>query len=222
MLQIKYDSWSKLPIGKYEKIKEIIRDGCEDSDIEILAVLCDCPVDDVLNSPISDVWALRDKAKFLSKSLNIKERLFFKSIKIDGVKYNIHTDFKDITTAQYIDFQTFYQDYEKNYCNVLATFIIPEGHKYNDGYDALETAEIFREKLSVEVAENACFFFASRSESSLKRELMSLILMTTKTAMKTKNLKVRSDLEKTVKQLVKQREDIAGLGKLMRSHIQKM
>ena len=222
MLQIKYDSWSKLPIGKYEKIKEIIREGVEDGDIEILAVLCDCPVDDILNSPISDVWALRDKAKFLSKSLNIKERLFFKSIKIDGVKYNIHTDFKDITTAQYIDFQTFYQDYEKNYCNVLATFIIPEGHKYNDGYDALETAEIFREKLSVEVAENACFFFASRSESSLKRELMSLILMTTKTAMKTKNLKVRSDLEKTVKQLVKQREDIAGLGKLMRSHIQKM
>ena len=218
-MELEYKSWDTLPIGKYEEIKEIIRSGSEDMDIEILAVLCGCDVNEILNSPVSDVMALRTQAQFLNTKLKVRDRLRFSSIKIDGVKYNVHTNFKDITTAQYIDFQTFYKDYEKNYCNVLATFIIPDGHKYNDGYDALETAELFREKLSVEVAENACFFFASRSERSLRKELLSLILTMVKTMMRTKGKKEREALLKGIISLRKQRDDITGLGTLMRSRI---
>jgi hypothetical protein len=215
-----------LPIGKYERIKEIIREAAEadveNSDIEILSVLCDCDVEDLLNAPVSEVRRLLREGAFLTKSLNVKDRLKNKYITIDGVKYIVHTDFKDITTAQYIDFQTFYKDYEKNYCNVLATFIIPEGHQYNDGYDALETAEIFREKMPVEVAENACFFFAQRSKRSYLRGLRRLVWRTTLMEARAKDPTIKKNLTEARKVLMRQIEDITGLGRLMRSHIQSL
>lgn len=215
-LELKYKSWAQLPIGKYEQIKDIIRGEVENSDVEILAVLCDCDVDDILNAPVSKVMQLKKESMFLNTKLDVKERLKYKSITIDNVKYVVHTDFRDITTAQYIDFQTFYKDYEKNYCNVLATFIIPEGHQYNDGYDALEVAEIFREKMPVEVAENACFFFACRSERSLKKGLRTMILQIALREARTKDEQTRKELEKARKELMSQRDAIAGLGKSMR------
>ena len=217
-IELRYKSWGQLPIGKYEQIKDIIRGEVENSDVEVLSVLCDCDINDILNAPISEFRRLMGEASFLNTKLNIKDRLRFKSIVIDGVKYVVHTDFKDITTAQYIDFQTFYKDFEKNYCNVLATFIIPEGHQYNDGYDAMETAELFREKLSVEVAENACFFFAQRSKRSFVRGLVRLVWRTTLMEARAKDPLIRANLKIARKELTRQIELITGLGRLMRLH----
>lgn len=218
-IELRYKSWAQLPIGKYEEIKDIIRGEVENGDIEVLAVLCDCDVDDILNAPVSKVRELLGQAKFLTTKLNVKDRLKYKTIVIDGVKYVVHTDFKDITTAQYVDFQTFYKDYEKNYCNVLATFIIPEGHQYNDGYDALEVAEIFREKMPVEAAENACFFFACRSKSSYLKGLRRLVWTTLKMEIRAKDPTMKARLKESRAMLMKQIEDITGLGRLMKSPI---
>ena len=218
-IELKYKSWGTLPIGKYERIKEIIRSEEENTDIEVLAVLCDCEPDDLLNAPVGEVRRLLNEGLFITKSLNVKDRLRNKYITLDGVKYVVHTDFKDITTAQYIDFQTFYKDYEKNYCNVLATFIIPEGHIYNDGYDALETAEIFREKMPVEVAESACFFFANRSRRSFLKGLVCLVWRTTLMEIRTKDPTLKAQWTKSRKEILKQIDAITGLGRLMKSHI---
>lgn len=219
-MELKYKSWGTLPVGKYEKIKEIIRDEVENGDIEILAVLCDCTPDELLNSPVGEVRRLLADGAFILKKPDVKDRLRNKYITLDGVKYVVHTDFKDITTAQYIDFQTFYKDFEKNYCNVLACFILPEGHKYNDGYDALEVAEVFREKMPVEVAENACFFFAKRSKNSYLKGLIRLVWGTTMMEIREKDPVRKIKLKETRMSLMKDIEGIIGLGRLMKSHIQ--
>lgn len=219
--ELKYKSWGTLPIGKYEKIKEIIRSEGDNTDIEILAVLCDCDTDELLNAPVGEVRRLLNEGLFITKPLNVKDRLRNKYITLDGVKYVVHTDFKDITTAQYIDFQTFYKDYEKNYCNVLATFIIPEGCVYNDGYDALEVAEIFREKMPVEVAENACFFFAQRSKRSFLKGLVCLVWRVTMMEIRTKDPTLKAKWTESRKEILKQIDAIIGLGRLMRSHTQR-
>ena len=210
--ELKWSSWSTLPIGRYEQIREILRSETEHPDVEILSVLCDCDIDTILNMPMVDLMALKDQAMFITKPIKVKDRLKFNSIKIDGVKYDINADFRKVTTAQFIDFQTFYKDYENHYANVLACIIVPEGHKYNEGYDALELAETFKEKLDIETAENVCFFFARRSERSLKSVMTSLIFRTAKIAMKTKDSRV---LE-AMKGLATEREHITGLGKLMK------
>lgn len=218
-LKLKYNSWLTLPIGVYEKIKGIIRDGGENYEVELLSLLCGVDSDVIMNLPIRIFSRLIKDAGFIMTKPDVKSRLKFKSIVIDGVKYNIFTDFKDITTAQYIDFQTFYSDFEKYYCNILACFIIPEGHNYNDGYDAMETAELFRDKLSVEVAENACFFFASRSKDSLLNGLRRLVWRVTLMEVRTKNPEMKENLTKTRLELMKEIDVITSLGKLMMSHI---
>ena len=216
-MELKYKSWGTLPVGKYEKIKEIIRAGMDNSDIEVLAVLCDCGIDDILNAPVGEVVRLKREALFINEPLNVKDRLRFKNIKLGGVEYEVRTDVRNITTAQYLDFQTFYKEFEKNYCNVLACFIIPNGHKYNDGYDALETAEIFREKLPVEVAENACFFFASQSSRLLRKGMRKLVWKTALMMTRTKTPEIREKMENLRMELVKQSDALDGLDRLMKS-----
>lgn len=213
--QLKWSSWSTLPISRYEKIREILRSDTEHPDVEILAVLCDCDLDTILNMPMVELMALKEQAMFIGKPIKIKDRLSFDSIKIDGTKYIINADFRKVTTAQFIDFQTFYKDYENHYANVLACIIVPEGHTYNDGYDALELADTFKEKLDIETAENVCFFFARRSERSLKSAMTSLIFRMAKMAMKTRDRRI----VEAMKEIAKEREHITGLGKLMKSLI---
>ena len=220
-LKLKYNSWLTLPIGAYERIKELIREGGENYEAELLSILCGVDIDVIMNLPIRIFSRLIKESSFLLEKPDIKSRLKFKSIVIDGIKYNILTDFKDITTAQYIDFQTFYKDFEKYYCNILACFIIPEGHQYNDGYDAMETAELFREKLSVEVAENACFFFASRSKGSFLKGLRCLVWRVMKMEIRSRNPEMKEKLTKTREELMKEIDVISGLGRLMKLHTQK-
>lgn len=213
--ELRYKSWDTLPIGKYQEIKEILRSVTPHTDIEILSVLCGCSCDEILNMPICDMMALKEQANFITKPIKVKDRLTYNSIKIDGVKYNIVTDMRKVSTAQFLDFQTFYQDYDKNYCNVLACVIVPDGYKYNEGYDALELAETLKEKLDIQTAENVCFFFAKCSESSLRKGLTRLIFQTAKMWIKTRDPRMK-DL---IKELAAQREHLIGLGRLMKSHI---
>lgn len=217
MLKMKYTGWSNIPIGKYERLKAIFRDeGLDNREAEVLAVLCDCSVEDVMNAPVREFHELMTQIGWLFVPLNVRDRLRFKTIVLDGVKYEIHTDFKDITTAQYIDFQNLYQDFEKNYCNILATFILPKGKRYNEGYDVLEVAETFREKMPVEVAENACFFFACRSRGLLLRGLRKMIVRTGLMEAREKDMGIQNQLREARMQLTQERETIDGLARLMR------
>ena len=45
-------------------------------------------------------------------------------------------NFHKLTTAQYIDFQSYSKD--SDYSKMLSVFLVPKGKKYGEGYDALE------------------------------------------------------------------------------------
>lgn len=214
-MELKYKSWNTLPVGKYMEIRNIVLGDEDNKDIRILSVLCDCGIDDILNAPIGEVVRLKTDASFLNNKFKTTKK--YDKIVIGGKKYNITTDFRKVTTAQFIDFETFYKDFDNNYPQVLATFIIPEGHKYNDGYDALETAELFKSELDIETAENACFFFARNSQRSLKAELMHLMWETMKVTIKTRKTPIGKKMLEIMGMIKQQIELITGSDKLMRS-----
>lgn len=70
-------------------------------------------------------------------------------------------DIKDLTTGQYIDYQTYMQDNEdfKNLAKVLSVFIVPKGKTYNEGYDVEDVIRELDEHLSIQIALGVCFFF---------------------------------------------------------------
>lgn len=59
---------------------------------------------------------------------------------INGTKYVLDITPSNFTTAQYMDFTTFAKDGQR-YVDMLSTVLIPDGHKYNDGYDMERTKE---------------------------------------------------------------------------------
>ena len=60
---------------------------------------------------------------------------------IAGDKYTVQLNIRQMTAAQYIDFQNFYKDYQKNFKYIFLCFLIPKGKKYNEGYDLIELAD---------------------------------------------------------------------------------
>lgn len=96
---------------------------------------------------------------------NISQNVKFKTIEIDGEKYNIDTDLQNFTVAQYIDFQTFLpkrKDNPRLIGNILACFIIPKGKKYADGYDIQKLVSEINSKIDILTANEIMFFFLKR------------------------------------------------------------
>lgn len=171
MVELKYKSWSETPISVYLKIRETLESRDENDDVDkivyIISILSGLDVDEVMDLSLFDFDRLAGQCTFVFKPIK-RRPTGIKRIDIDGQRYDVQTDFSKVTTAQYMDFTTFQRDNKKYFCNILTTFIIPHGKRYNDGYDATELAKLFEEKLDIETADNACFFFASWSMHSMK------------------------------------------------------
>ena len=104
------------------------------------------------------------------KEFNVERDCNFKTIIIDGEKYDVCTDLHNFTVAQYIDFQTFYAQRKDNaniLASLLACFIIPRGHGYAEGYDVNDLKLKIINGLDILTAEELLFFF-------LKRYLLSM------------------------------------------------
>ena len=169
MIELKYKGWSKMPINTYQQIREVLKSDDKDDEktVRLISVLTGLDIDDVMDLKLVDFERLANDILFVFTPLP-KHHGLFRTLTIDGERYDVQTDFSKITTAQYMDFNTFYEDPEKYYTNILTTFILPHGKKYNDGYDASELAKVFGEKLDIVTAHNASAFFLTWSANSIK------------------------------------------------------
>ena len=108
------ESYSALPVGKYEEIIRISRDTAleeVDRQARILAVLTGLSADDILHLPIQDYKGLVRRSRFLeSEALgdpgNIRTAIA-RTYKLRDFTLVPVTDFRKLTVAQYVDFQTF-------------------------------------------------------------------------------------------------------------------
>lgn len=159
--------YKSLPIGKYLDICKISKSDMEDIDrqVAIVAILTGMPEDDVLQLPIADYAQLSAKIGYLN---TIPEKVDRIADKYTIGKWELipTTDVRNITTAQYIDFQTFVKQLDVMFVELVSCFLIPKGHKYNTGYDVIEIQEAIRENLSTyDVIAIVNFFFTRFRES---------------------------------------------------------
>lgn len=167
--------YNRLPLGKYIEICDICADS-EASELEkqvaILSCLLDISQDDVLNLPLAEYKEMSAKLKFLEGLPRVQGRRMGRTYKIGGMTFAPVAAIGKMTTAQYIDFQTYSADALHNLPQLCSIFLIPEGHKYNMGYDILEVQELFRTTLSVADANEMIAFFLQRFASSIKGILL--------------------------------------------------
>lgn len=193
----KFD-WKNISIEKYYRIKDILEEEGDDDitkNVKLVSAVLDIPEDDVWNMDLVTVGGYIDNLSFLGKfdlprTPNLK-------ISLPGYKLEVMKDVSRITIAQYVDYQSFVSlPLREGMEKILSIFLIPEGHRYNEGYDILDLQKTIRENLSFGVAEGLLGFFLKEYGRSLMRSLRFL----RRTARRTK------DPEKKAEMLSKERE----------------
>ena len=80
---------------------------------------------------------------------------------------------------------------------ILSIFLIPDGCKYNDGYDIVDLQKVIRENLSFRVAEGLLGFFIEK----YGKLLIHSLVYCRRQVRKTKDPEMMERLEKTEKEI---------------------
>lgn len=201
------DNYRDLPLGMYLEICEISRrTDIEElhKQVSILSVLTGKEEEEIYDLPIGDYKSLVSKASFLAHPYEggVQTADLYT---LEGWVLKPVEDYRKISTAQYIDFQTFVKDAEKNVVEILSVMLIPEGKKYNQGYDIVELQNVIRRCLPVADALSLYAFFFVQFRQSIKDSLIS----SKEAAMKLRDPEKR---KRVLKEIRKQEEHLKMLG----------
>lgn len=196
-MKLKYDNWNKITLEVFDKLRGIDTSnlgdlvGNLDVNVKMVSILCDVDEDEVTALPISHFGKLVKDTLFLKEmpKYNINT-----TYKIGDREFEVKTNLRELTTAQFIDFQTFVKEGEKRLANLIAVFLLPKGAKgYGDGYDILELSEFIYKNMSIAVARSILFFF------TLQYRILSKVLMDYSITQVKKSMKKETDMEKKMK-----------------------
>lgn len=201
------DNYRNLPVGKWLEILELSKDENVDAleqQVKTIAILTGLTEDEVLDLPIVEYRELASKTKFLEKDYDGKLQIA-KSYGLNGMELLPVKDFNKITTAQYVDYQTFSKEGDMYLVQTLSTLLVPKGKKYNDGYDMDAVQQAIRDNLSVADVVSLYAFFLTKWVKSIKDSQTYL----DKEIKKIPNKEMR---EKLMKQVQEMRSKINGVG----------
>lgn len=150
-------TWNDIKYRTLLDIREAA--NIEDENERVFAIMEAIFGESVLDLPLKDFNEKCKELQFLQKE--IPNDLRVKDIKVNGREYYFDGLLGKITTAQYIDFQNYQKNNDEQ--KSFSIFIIPKGHKYNDGYDM---EQVFNDILDIPVPVlfSASFFFSRQFE----------------------------------------------------------
>ena len=193
------DNYRNLPVGKYLEICKLSRDESIDAleqQVKTISILTGLSEDEVLALPITQYKEFAGKTKFLEKDYDGKLQIA-KSYCLNGIELIPVKDITKITTAQYVDFQTFSKEGDMYTVETLSTMLIPKGKKYNDGYEITDVHKAIRENLSVADVLSLYAFFLSKWVTSIKDSL----IFSAKEIQKIPNKEMRERLMKQMEEI---------------------
>lgn len=150
-------SYKDITIKMFLQIQDIIKDDeTPDSEKEILIANAIYGTD-ITELPIIEYKKKMIDLKFLNEKP--KDEKLASNYTINGTKYKSSADLASIQANQFIDFQNYAKKEDMIGC--ISCFFIPEGHKYNDGYDMLKVKEDVGD-LPITTGNALAFFFKSQ------------------------------------------------------------
>ena len=204
-------SWNYIKGDTYFKILDILEDknltGLEES-VELVSVITGIPTDDIYNMTLDESGKLFYQLKFLN-SFDLIPNYNPKYIKLPSFKIKIMKDVTNMTVSQYIDYQQFVLlPLREGYDKLLSIFLIPEGCKYNDGYDIVELQKEIREGLSWREVQTLLNFFMKKYLESILHTLKSF----NQAMLKEKNPERRIQMKVNRDKLIEEVTAISTLG----------
>lgn len=158
--------WDKIPIGKWKEIVKVVND--DDSVIKVISIVYDLPYDNVLQMTLEELQMYARGVSFVWQG-KPKRRMAKMKYVLNGHHYKTCLDFTELTTAQYIDFQQMAPESGEYPADFLSVLLVPEGHKYNDGYNIAQVRNDIRNFMTVEEALGLADFFTFWFQRLTKR-----------------------------------------------------
>lgn len=169
------DNYNDLTVGKYQEIRVLLNGEVVEeyaTNISLVAILADMTEEEVMNLDLKEYKVMNQKLSFLMEQP--PKRMVANTYKICGWELDTVLAIDKMTVAQYIDYQTFVKDVDKYLVEILSVFLIPKGHKYNEGYDIIEVQKAIRDNLSIVDAFSLSAFFLLWYHCLTKATLTSL------------------------------------------------
>ena len=185
------NQWKNITVEESAKIKAVLEDSeasQEERMIRLAAIVQGVSEDVILNLPLNQasevfalVWGLDNPPK-----RNKVRRTY----QVGDWELKV-TDATDMSVAQWVDFQSYGKDMEKNMVEVLSCALVPKGKKYNEDYDIEKLKEDLK-GMPVCDALAVCFFFQKRWLKSMRRTLNYLVGWTMLKGKKGRELKAKA------------------------------
>lgn len=205
-MELKFRNWKEISVNTFSRLRNIDykQDGGEfemlNANIELLSILCDCDEDVISNLTTSEFTYLLNQTTFLKDMPKVKiEDTYI----INGTTYKVFLSLKQMSVAQYVDFQTYFKDQQKYFKELLSVFLIPKGMKYGEGYNIDDTINDIGEYLSIVDANSILFFFAILFQSLTKVTLDCSIKDMKKMMKKMTNKEEIEKMEMAIKEMEK-------------------
>lgn len=165
--------WKDLDLNTYKKVYEITSNAFtseEDKRLQVAALLGGITYDQLLEQPLTATTEMIEKTLFLyekPKPIKIKREYI-----LNGRSYVPFKDFLEMSTSQYIDYQSIIvENFEEHLLDLMSIILVPKGHIYSDGYDREQQLEDLG-TLSVAEALGIADFFITKYRRSLRRTLL--------------------------------------------------
>ena len=133
-------TWNDITLRKWNNIERIIN-GTYDDDIMQSADLVNeiFDIDDSMLLTPQEFKSYIEQLSFLKEP--IPEKKLCNTYTINGTKYNFKGNIMEVSMGQLMDWRQYSTKTPLDYAECLSVFMIPDGHKYNDGYDMDKTIE---------------------------------------------------------------------------------
>ncbi len=194
-------NWNDISIKQYNDIKNLYLDpDLSDEDRLILQINILFGVD-ALKLKTNELHKYINDMKFLgSKITKMKLK---KEYQLGNNTYTLKKDLRDVTVAQWIDWQNFLKDGggdTDNYANLLSVFFFPKGEdEYGDGYDIEQVRRDINNHLSIAEAMSISSFFLLYRKMSLLLFLIYTKRQTLKAPLTKENKKkVKKEMRKLI------------------------
>lgn len=134
-------SWNDVDLGLFQRMGEIAqREDEMDKMVGLVALFNGLKEEEVLDLPLDKFKAYIDEMGWMNTPP--EPTMPREDYVINGKEYTLTMNFHKLTTAQYLDFQSYAKS--EDYSQMLSVFLIPKGKKYNDGYDMFEAQQDMR------------------------------------------------------------------------------
>jgi len=131
-------TWNDITLRKWTEIESVYKKKYEDEILQtadIISVVFE--IENPMELSPAEFSKYVEQLSFLTKP--IPEKKLCNSYTINGTLYNFKGNIMEVSMGQLMDWRQFSTKEPIDYAECLSVFIIPDGHKYNDGYDMDKT-----------------------------------------------------------------------------------